>query len=623
MKYTKYIGMMIVAGGMLAATSCTDFSDYNSVPGSAQPSAENTLWENINAKSELSDFAAVLKRVGYDKVLSESHTYTVWAPVNGSFKLDSLAEISDEKVLNQFVKNHIANYSHMETDIADSVVFMLNEKILPFRAKGTSAVTFGGKSLIADGSVYNHPSLNGTLYVMKNPTEFRYNGYEVLGDLAGVADEFSKYVRKYETSRLDETKSVKGEIRDGVQHYDDSVMIVSNSFVTRTLGAQLDNEDSLYTVLIPTNKAWENIHKEVKSLYNYITPISYQNLSKAGMKVGGTCPTTATGNATIMDANVGTESTSLQAAPADAEITETAPYWTDSIAKRLITNRSTFSETNKRYNAKLATGERFVENDTLYSTNRYLCTNLPYLDEVTENIIPLSNGHARIINAYPFLAEDTYAPVIRTRNVSRIVTASGSSHTRVSVSNLPSSVVTFEDDVDDGVLRYEKAVLPSASNAAPEMDFYLNNVLSTTYDIYAVIVPGWIDNHNYTTGEDNEGFVRKPYTLRFDINYTDASNTQIAGRFDGEGIITKVTDMKKVPAFLVAEQKIDTVKLGRVNFPICYAGTEAKPNIKVMNTIATFNATNKRKYEQELRVANIILRPVEKNEEEKNATKED
>lgn len=608
---------------MLAATSCTDFSDYNSLPESSQASAENTLWENINAKSELSNFAAVLKRVGYDKVLSESHTYTVWAPVNGSFNMDSLSKVSDEKVLNQFVKNHIANYSHMETDIADSVVFMLNEKVLPFRAKGTNAISFAGKNLIAEGGVYNHPSLNGTLYLMDNPAIFRYNAYEIISDLEGVADKFGNYVHKYETARLDEEKSVKGEIRDGVQHYDDSVMIVSNSFVTRTLGAQLDNEDSLYTVLIPNNDAWDRTYDKVKSLYNYITPIAYQDLSKVGMDKGGTCPTTATGNATIMDAAVGSESTSLQSAPSDAEITETAPYWTDSIAKRLITNRTTFSETNKKYNGKLATGARFVENDTLLSTNRNFCTNLPYLDQVTEQIIPLSNGHARIINDYPFLAKDTYAPVIRTRNVSRIVTASGSSYSRVTWSNMSPDIVTFDDDVDDGIFRYVKAVLPSTSNAAPEMDFYLNNVLSTTYDIYAVIVPAWIENHDYATDQDVDGFVRKPYTLRFDINYTDENNKQIAGRFDGEGIITKVTDMKKVPAFLVAEQKVDTVKLGRVTFPICYAGTEAKPNIKIMNTIATFNATNKRKYEQELRVANIILRPVEMTEEEKNATKED
>lgn len=602
---------------MLAATSCTDFSDYNSVPESSQATAENTLWENISSKSELSDFASVLKRVGYDKVLSESHTYTVWAPVNGSFSLDSLKDISDERVISQFVQNHIADYSHMETDVNDTVVYMLNEKLLKFRNKGTNAMTFDGNRILTNGNVYNFPSLNGTLYVMNNPSTFRYNAYEIIKEQGGIAKFFMNYVNKYETSRLDEEKSVKGEIRDGVQHYDDSVMIVNNSFVRNTLNAQLENEDSLYTILIPTDIAWTNVYDKVKELYHYISPISYQDLSLVGDTKGGTCPTSTTGTAraTIMAANTGTKSTSLQAAPADAEITETPAYWTDSVAKRIITVRSTFSETNKRYNKKLSTGEKFVENDTLYSTNRRFCANLPYLDEMTEKVIGLSNGHARIINEYPFSAKDTYCPTIRTNRVGRIVTATGSTWNRVRVSGLPSEVVTFEDDVTDGILTYVKASLPTTANAAPELDFYLDDVLSTTYDVYAVIVPGWIDN-------EVDGYTPKPYSLRFDINYTDASNNQVAGRFNGEGLVMSndITGLTRVPAFLVAEQKVDTVKLGRVTFPICYAGTEAKPNIKVMNTLATFNATNKRKYEQELRVANIILRPVEN---EKNATKED
>ena len=86
--------MMMVAGCMLAATSCSDFSDYNAIEASAEPSADKTLWENIKANANLSDFAEVLEKVGYDKVLNASHTYTVWAPVNGSFDKDSLFSLS-------------------------------------------------------------------------------------------------------------------------------------------------------------------------------------------------------------------------------------------------------------------------------------------------------------------------------------------------------------------------------------------------------------------------------------------------------------------------------------------------------------------------------------------------
>src|SRR5574344_1326005 len=132
MKYISKIGMMLVAGGMFAATSCSDFSDYNTVTGSTDPSADNTLWENISGNANLSDFASVLKRVGYDKVLSASHTYTVWAPVNGSFNMDSLKNVTDAKVEKEFVKNLLADYSHKEGDLNDTTVYMLNQKLLKF-----------------------------------------------------------------------------------------------------------------------------------------------------------------------------------------------------------------------------------------------------------------------------------------------------------------------------------------------------------------------------------------------------------------------------------------------------------------------------------------------------------
>lgn len=619
MKYTKYIGMVLVASGILAATSCTDFSDYNTAPESADLSADKTLWENISANPNLSQFASVLKRVGYDKVLSESHTYTVWAPVNGSFNVDSLANISDAKVIGQFVKNHIADFSHLENDVKDTTIYMLNEKLLPFRNKLTSNLTFDGQALAKNGSVYNYPSVNGTLYVMNRPATFRYNGYEFIAEQEKLADSLMNYVAKYESSYLDESKSVKGEIRDGVQHYDDSVMVVVNSLTLGRLNAQIDNEDSLYTVLIPNNGAWNSSYDRIKEYYNYITPIAYQDLSDpaVGQTKGGTCPTTSTGRATIMSAATGSKTTTLAAAPVDAVIADTKAYWSDSIAKTWMVKNITFSETNKKYNSKLTTDDLFVDNDTLYSTTRNRLTNLPYLDQVTERVVPLSNGHARIITGYPFYSWETYAPVLRTRQVSRIVTATGSTWNNVNISGLPSSIVQFEDDVKDGVLRYVKATLPSTANAAPEMDFYINNVLSTTYDVYLVVVPAWLDNL------DNPEFVRKPYTLRVDINYTNEKNQQVTGRFDGETIQTEIAQISKVKAFEVGKEKIDTVKLGRITFPICYANTEARPNIKVMSTLSTFNATNKRKYESELRIANIILKPMDVVENEKNARKED
>lgn len=590
----------MAAGGLLVAASCSDFNDFNTVPGAADPAADKTLWENISSNDQLSDFASVLERIGYDEVLSASRTYTVWAPVNGSFNLDSLNQVSDEKVEKEFLKNLIADFAHRENDPNDTVIYMLNEKLLKFSNKNTARLSFDAQKVLPNANmanVYNYPSTNGLLYIVSSPSVFRYNGYEYIAEMTGVADSFIKYVKHFENIYLDEANSVKGEIRDGVQHYDDSVMIITNRLTDGLLRAQVDNEDSLYTVLIPTNEAWIKNYEKIASYYNYIPSINYQDLSSSevGTKKGNT--------GTILKGDVGKVTANLPAVPADAAIQEAGAYWTDSITKLRMVRNFFYTETDRRYNNKLATGTPFVENDTLRSTIGAYMIHLQGLNDATQEIVKLSNGHARIINDYPFRPQDTYAPIIETVEPGRLVTATGSGIANYRVMGVDPEIWTPETEYQKRYgLSFVSTDLPEKSTFAPELDFYIPNVLSTTYTVYAIMVP---DNVSTIFADT----VRKPYSLYFDINYTDAENNQISARFDGDTIQVGNSNVKKVEPFLVAQHKVDTVKLGRVTFPICYAGTEAKPNIKVMHTVSSFVSTNKKKYQQVLRIAGIRLVP--------------
>ena len=307
---------MAIACGMLAATSCTDYIDYNTVPEAIDPAADKTLWENISANDNLSDFASVLQRVGYDKVLNTPGAYTVWAPINGSFDMDSLSQVSDAKVEKEFLRNVIASYTHRENDLNDTIVYMLNGKLLKFSNKNTPALSFDGQSILPNSinpAVFNYPSVNGLLYNVTVPAAFRYNGYEYISEAADIANSMATYVKKYETIILDEASSIKGDIIDGVQHYDDSVVIVTNTLIEDNLRSQINNEDSTYTVLIPTDEAWEEAYKRISSYYKYIPKIAYQDLQSPA--VGTNKGTTST----IMKADLGKVETTLSSAPAGSE----------------------------------------------------------------------------------------------------------------------------------------------------------------------------------------------------------------------------------------------------------------------------------------------------------------
>ena len=607
--------------GLLACffSSCSDFSSYNSVAESSNPSADRTLWENISAKGELSDFAQILQAVGYDVALNAPTTYTVWAPVNGTFNKDSIMALAQDaktkkKVIEQFVYDHLANYSHLESDPNDTVVYMLSKKLIRFSGKNTNSLTLDGKAINWGDDAFNTPSSNGILYTLNGMVPFRPNAYEnIFSDKSqyGIADShFNAYVKRYERIVLDKDASVKGEIVNGNQVYDDSVTVTTNSFVTSYshLNAELNNEDSLYTIIIPTDAAWQKAYDKIKSYYNYITPIKYQNLSSTSTdfagKKGGTCPTTSTGKATILSASAGVDANNaatLSAAPSDAEIQDTKAYWTDSIAKRWIVRNSAFSENNRKYNSKLVSGTAFTEEDTLFSTSENKLTGLQQLDKVTVLRQQLSNGHARVIGEYPFRASETYAPVIKTRIPGRVVSTSGYGAETITLERRFFDDKFCKLDDDEVNLKYVRASLPEGSNYAPEMDFYLPNVLSTTYDIYAVVVPAIVDGSPL------------PYTLRFDLHYTDANNQPQTGRFDGETLQTTIAKISKVKAFENDPAKVDTLYLGQFTFPICYYGTDAAPNIKVMSTLNSFSMSNKTKYDAQIRIANIILRP--RNEE--------
>ena len=603
-----------------AFSSCSDFSSYNSVVDSANPYGNKTLWENISAKAELSDFAQVLQAVGYGAMLSAPTTYTVWAPVNGTFNKDSIMSLAQntatrKQVIEQFVYDHVAHYSHFESNPTDTVVYMLSKKLIRFSGKNTPNLTFDGKTINWGDDAFNTPSSNGLLYTLNGMVPFRPNAYEIFFTdkcRYGFTDSFfNVFVKRYERVILDEDASVKGEIVNGNQVYDDSVTVVTNSFVTDRLhlNAELGNEDSLYTVVIPTDVAWQKAYDSIKSYYNYITPIRFQNLGSTSTdfagKKGGTCPTTATGKATILTATAGVDANNaatLSAAPADAEIHDAKAYWTDSITKRWIVRNTAFSETNRRYNSKLVTGAAFAKGDTLYSTSGNKLTGLDRLDGVTEFRQQLSNGHVRVVGEFPFRASETYAPVIKTRIPGRVVSTSGYGYDLMTRERwqMDDAFCRLEDDEPN--LKYVRASLPEGSNFAPEMDFYLPDVLSTTYDIYAVVVPAIVDGSPL------------PYTLRFDLHYTDANNQPQTGRLDGETLQTSIAKISKVEPFVNDPTKVDTLYLGQFTFPICYYGTAAAPNIKVMSTLSSFSISNKAKYDAQIRIANIILRPREFDE---------
>ena len=553
----------MAAAALLAATSCSDFSDYNDTPVSDVQQADRTLWENISQNDQLSDFATLVKKAGFDDELSQPHYYTVWAPLNGTYDASSLMSADSATVLYQFVKSHIAEYNHSVSGLVDERIHALNRKSFAF--EGDGQYTYAGQTL----RQLNLPNSNGIMHLLDGAARFYPNLYEYLFSCEGI-DSVATFFKRYETSVLDTKNSVLGPTINGKQTYIDSVMITSNSLLNR-IKAKLDKEDSTYTMLVPTNEAWLAHYDKISKCYNYINTTVAQNIDEA---------------------------TSTSSAPT-ASVTVDAAYTKDSLTRLHLVSDLVYNN-NNYYNNWLI-DDTVEPYDTLRSTTSGYMTNP---QEIMSRVIDretMSNGTFCLVDSLAFRPWESWCfPLGQSPLYSRTWTGS---NTMVYIDN------TFFDDIKyvpknpaQKQLGY-LWVTPLSNYGKPQLDVKLRNVLSTTYNIYIVLAPGM------DVGEDADGnkFL-KPNMLDFTLSYCDAKGK----------LATKKLNQKVVND----PTRVDTLAVGTFTFPVAYAGLgdNVYPNLKITTDFGVFDKAKMAAYTRDFSIISILMKPVELEEFE--ATKE-
>lgn len=259
-RYSRNCGMWLVAVACLAAQSCADDWDnhYQSAP---QP--VKTLWETIESRADLKDFADLLRKKGYDKYLNTTQRYTVWAPkgkidttlVTGEF-------MSEDEILTQVVENHIARSMISASSIVNDTILVLNGKRMPFVADESGCPYFNNVQVVES----NLACSNGVLHVMNSQAGYNNNIWSYLrqdSQFSNVAD----YLYSFNKMVFDPDASTLGGVVNGEKVYSDSVFVLTNE-KWRTLG-YLNDESYNYVMLVPTNDAWEEAVGRFKTFFRY------------------------------------------------------------------------------------------------------------------------------------------------------------------------------------------------------------------------------------------------------------------------------------------------------------------------------------------------------------------
>ena len=579
--------------------SCSEYSDYNSVPSAGdQPSAGITLWENISSDPQLTKFAALAQQCKFSEALNSPRFYTVWAPVDAAIseaEYSRLRASDSATIVKQFMQQHITEYNYpISAALQSKTIISLNAKHHPFTQQSFDGISY---------DAINIPAANGVMHKLNGVSEFYPNLYENIDNLLGC-DQLKNYIQKYDEYYLDVNASVIGPLRDGKQTYLDSVMKKRNNVIRSIMRADLEDEDSTYCMLVPNDQAWTEAYAAINPCYNYIPNMDYMDLEKKTL---------------VASSLKATDSKADKPAETDGELQ-------DSLTCRNIVQNLVFSNWYKGNQPLFGNGS-FAPADSAYTTSGRHLTNMQAALDHTTAINEMSNGWARTIDKLTFDSWETYNPVLATAYPEATMKV-----TKLTTHNIPLDSLASRDSLFSKLPpMLRQWILPQTSRffsyvavdsanvdgttGKPEFNFALRDVRSTTYHIYVVTVPAQVEEPRADV---------KPYYLRFYLSWTDEANKQQYtvlpnGAKSSIEMTTDNGDSSETLVCLGDPGRVNVFDLGEFTFPACYYGLDAYPSLMMMHTKTYTSSANRRKYDQQMRVAGVFLVPKEYNDKWANS----
>ena len=465
---TKSIKQFLLAGCVCCCattvlTACSDWNDH--YEGATDASEGATLWEQLKANPQLSDFCNVLEQtkvyrmhkktpISYADLLSSGQSFTVMAPVNNTFNKDSLLQlvqtvVGDSAVEKSFVQNHLTRSLVSSTPDATKML-MLNMKNM----------------MMANGMVDNTPvtvantkSSNGILHVMEHALPYKHNILEILCDDHQLKD-IGANIRSFNEDIFDPTSSVSNGVVDGVPIYVDSVVYERNRLL-ENIGL-LDAEDSTYLVVVPTTDGWNKVYNETAQYFNYDNSIEKRDSLQ--------------------------QYYTMRALMEDAvfNMTDQKSVNDSLISVPYIHTTQSFEKGKKVYHVFQ---KPFQEGGILYGAQKVQC----------------SNGWVYTTPEWSFKPTDTFFKEIRTEGESTWMITQERDCSYNSRRQLA-------DSISSGSYLQ---IIPRTGTSNWELTFRISNTLSGDYDICAVILPQSVAGLSST----------KPCKFKAAINYVDENNT--------------------------------------------------------------------------------------------------
>jgi len=607
--------MLPVAGVVGSMSSCTD--DHFDI--NADVNGKQTIWQNIQTNENLSEFADILKNVNYskteDKTTSETYadlfngdqTFTVWAPVNGSFNYSYYKQLlatgirdSIYKVETELIRNNMARFTYVINKSDSAKIELYNEKTAFINY---DKCTFKGVKMTQP----NIGTSNGVLHITEKPAPYQPNLYEYMATRTDLS-KLNEFIKSFQTREFSEGLSTQGPTVNGQITWVDSITRVTNSYITNYMGALLNREDSNYVMVMPTNEAWEKNYEKTLKYFNI------KDLYKQDVHTQ-----TENGKDTILSG--------VEVVFSEAEIDSLKNYHaSNAIAQNLAFNANwqyenvpigTYDEISRVDSLKSTAGTKFKKTGTMDVANRQN-DNCIEMDKFTDLFgsnkpVETSNGLAYITDSwnYPY---KIFAPDFDLSARVWYESCENSCDPKRSSVSIKANIYNEEGEaVGDTIMTYPILDMKnSAGNSMPVASFQLNKVRSCKYDIYVVLV------YNFNSDQPNKFKVSIINDNLKKSNVTTALKNPVedAVDFSGTSLYNTTFFANREPRFSKNAEGnyfidyTDTICVAKdYEFPVSYYGVPTVyPTMKIQ---CYFKAAEKLTYSREILVNSIILKSKE------------
>lgn len=260
----------LLASCLLCALACSKVEEHNSIN---DPQLGKDLLQQVNENPNLSRFAELVVKSGYDKVLSASKTFTVWAPTNAALTMLDASIVNDTAKLRLFIGNHVATQMYTTTAATNGMrIAMLNGKYNNF--KGTTVED-------ANITTANQYAKNGLLHVIDKMLPALDNTWETLANNTTIpARQKAFMLTALVRTIFDSAKAVQIGVNPttGQPIYQPGTDSVRTNIFWRNV-YDLRNESGQYTLFVVADTAFDGEIARYRPYYATSTTDSTTNLA--------------------------------------------------------------------------------------------------------------------------------------------------------------------------------------------------------------------------------------------------------------------------------------------------------------------------------------------------------